>query len=107
LDGYVFWSEIHENTHMNLTRFLDDFRDVLQKTGLSKGASMVYTFHSWRHYYTAYMRDKLNEKLLQSQTGHKTIAMLAHYSEHRIAGKKERIRQAQVEVFGGLVVEAS
>jgi hypothetical protein len=52
------------------------------------------------------MRDKLNEKLLQSQTGHKTIAMLDHYSEHRIAGERERIRQAQVEVFGGLLEEA-
>jgi integrase len=103
LDGYVFWSEIHEDAPMNLTRFLDDFRDALQKTGLNKDASMVYTFHSWRHYYTAYMRDKLNEKLLQSQTGHKTIAMLNHYSEHRIAGDRERIRQSQVEVFGGLL----
>jgi integrase len=106
LDGFVFWSEIHDNAPMNLTRFLDDFRDALQKLGLNKDASMVYTFHSWRHYYTAYMRDRVNEKLLQSQTGHKTIAMLDHYSEHRIAGDRERIRQAQVEVFGGLLGEA-
>jgi integrase len=105
-DGFVFWSEYHEDRPMNLTRFLDDFRDAMQKTGLSKDASMVYTFHSWRHYFTAYMRDKLNEKLLQSQTGHKTLAMLDHYSEHRIAGDRERIRAAQVEIFGGLLPKA-
>jgi hypothetical protein len=49
------------------------------------------------------MKDKLNEKLLQSQTGHKSIPMLNHYADHLLAGDRERIRQAQKEVFGSLV----
>ncbi len=103
LDRFVFWSEIHDDAPMNLTRFLDDFRDAMQKTGLSKEASMVYTFHSWRHYFTTYMRDKLTERLLQSQTGHKSLAMLNHYSEHRRESDRKRIKAAQVEVFSSLL----
>ena len=49
------------------------------------------------------MRNKLNEKLLQSQTGHKTLAMLDRYSDHIIPEDRERIRQAQQDVFGALV----
>ena len=49
------------------------------------------------------MRDSVNEKLLQAQTGHKTLVMLNHYSGHKIAGDRERIRQAQIETFGNLI----
>jgi hypothetical protein len=55
---------------------------------------------------SARMRDRLNEKLLQSRTGHKTIAMPDRYSKHRIAGDREQIRQTQVDAFGGLAGEA-
>ena len=51
----------------------------------------------------SYMRDRITEKLLQQQTGHKTLVMLNHYSGHKIAGDRERIRQAQIETFGGLL----
>jgi hypothetical protein len=49
------------------------------------------------------MRERVTEKLLQKQTGHKTLAMLDRYSGHRIAGDRERIRQAQIETFAGLM----
>jgi integrase len=83
--------------------FLRDLRAALVKTGMSKESAKVYTFHGWRHYFTAYMRERVNEKLLQSQTGHKTLTMLEHYSDHRIAGDRKRIQQAQIETFGSLL----
>jgi len=49
------------------------------------------------------MRPRINEKLLQQQTGHKTLAMLNHYAGHTISGDRERIRQAQIETFGALI----
>ncbi|MDR2072777.1 MAG: hypothetical protein LBP60_05015 [Spirochaetaceae bacterium] len=61
------------------------------------------SLHDWRHYYTSYMMDKVERKLLKRQTGHKTDVMLRRYGEHLISGDRERIRQAQVEAFGGLV----
>ncbi|GMO52545.1 MAG: hypothetical protein Pg6C_18240 [Treponemataceae bacterium] len=70
------------------------------KTGMSRKAAGVYTFHGWRHFYTSYMRARLDVKLLQSQTGHKTLSMVGHYSGHRLAGDRERIRQAGIEASG-------
>jgi len=70
---------------------------------MSKDSAKVYTFHAWRHYFTSYMKPRLDEKLLQSQTGHKEISMLLHYSNHRIAGDRERIQKAQIENFSGLL----
>jgi hypothetical protein len=52
------------------------------------------------------MRDKVGAKLLQAQTGHKTPAMLDHYSNHALTGDRERIRAAQIKTFGGLLPEA-
>ena len=46
---------------------------------------------------------KLERKLLKSQTGHRTDAMLIRYGEHRTAEDREIIRQAQQDVFGALV----
>ena len=53
------------------------------------------------------MRDKVSEKLLQEQTGHKTLVMLEHYSEHKTSGDDEKIRQAQIGLFGGIVSNAT
>jgi hypothetical protein len=51
------------------------------------------------------MMDKVERKLLKKQTGHKTDVMLRRYGEHLVAGDRERVRNAQVEAFGGLVGE--
>ena len=75
----------------------------LIESGFSKGEAGKYVFHGWRHFYTTYLMGKLERKLLKSQTGHLTDSMLAHYGEHRIAGDRERIQDAQIETFGGLI----
>ncbi|MDR0759877.1 MAG: tyrosine-type recombinase/integrase [Treponema sp.] len=103
MDGYVFWAEKLPNKPMEAEIFLRDFRAALVETGMSKESAAAYTFHGWRHYFTAYMRDRVNEKLLKSQTGHKTNVMLELYSGHTIAGDRERIRAAQVAAFSGLL----
>jgi integrase len=103
MDSYVFWAEKYPNKPMEQDIFRRDLKNALTKIGLSNEAVKDYTFHGWRHYFTAYMRPRIDEKLLQSQTGHKTLVMLNHYAGHRIAGDKERIRQAQIETFGTLI----
>jgi hypothetical protein len=52
------------------------------------------------------MRPRIDEKLLRKQTGHKTLLMLDHYSDHVLDGDRERIRQAQRETFGALIGES-
>ena len=103
MDSYVFWAEKSYSKPMESCLFIDGLRDALEKAGMSKESARVYTFHGWRHFFTTYMRDKLNEKLLQTQTGHKTLLMLDLYSGHRKAGERELIQQAQKEVCGALI----
>jgi integrase len=103
LDSFVFWAERFPNKPIEQDIFRRDLQTALIKNGLSRESAGAYTFHGWRHYFTAYMRDKVNEKLLQSQTGHKTLVMLDHYAGHKITGDRERIRQAQIETFGALI----
>jgi len=102
-ESFVFWSENKADIPMCGDRFRDGLREALQDIGYSVESAKSYRFHDWRHYYTAYMMDKVNEKLLQKQTGHKTLVMLKHYGGHLISGDRERIREAQLEVFGGLL----
>jgi integrase len=106
MDSYVFWSRAMAEKPMESPLFLESLRDALIKTGISENEAAKFTFHGWRHYFTAYMKDKVNEKLLQSQTGHKSLTMLNHYSEHRIVGDKEQIQIAQRETFGELLPES-
>lgn len=103
MDGYVFWAERLPDKPIEQDILRRDFRSALLKTGMSKESAAVYTFHGWRHYFTAYMRERVTEKLLKSQTGHKTLAMLDHYSDHIKAGDRELIQAAQIETFGGLL----
>jgi integrase len=103
MDSYVFWAEKSSSKPMDGILFVKGLHDALEETGMSQESASVYVFHGWRHFYTSYMRERLDTKLLQSQTGHKTTSMLEHYSGHRLAGDRERIRQAEVEVFGALM----
>jgi integrase len=105
-DSFVFWSREVSSRPMQGVRFVNGLRNALVKTGMSREAAKVYVFHSWRHFYTSYMRNRLDVKLVQSQTGHKTLDMVNHYSEHELAEDREKIRQAGLEVFGALVPQS-
>ena len=105
MDSFVFWAEKNSDKPIEQDIFRRDLKDALNKVGLSKEEIKDYTFHGWRHYFTAYMRPLLDEKLLRSQTGHRDISMLRHYSNHRISGDRERIQNAQVQSFGLLLPE--
>jgi integrase len=94
LDAFVFWSSRSADKPMEQVRFLSGLRDALRRSGIDEDAAKTYTFHAWRHFFTAYMRNKIEDKLLQSQTGHKTLSMLERYSAHHLSGDREKIRGA-------------
>jgi integrase len=106
VDSYVFWAEKSSEKPMDGVLFVRGLHAALEKTGMSREAANAYVFHGWRHFFTAYMRDKLNEKLLQSQTGHKTVPMLNHYADQLLIGDRERIRRAQRDAFGALLPQS-
>jgi integrase len=103
LSGFIFYSDTLPDKPFDGKILLKKLRHALRIIGMSKADSKKYTFHGWRHFYTAYMHDRLTAKLLQSQTGHKTLAMLEHYSNHATSGDTERIQQAQISAFAGLL----
>jgi integrase len=106
MDSYVFWAKKSSSKPVESIRFLAGLRDALKETGMSESTAEGYVFHGWRHYFTSYMKGKLDKKLLKSQTGHKTDPMLDHYGDHLLAGDREKIRQAQQEVFGALIPQS-
>jgi integrase len=104
-DSYVFWSEFRMDRPMQPNLFVYGLRDALAKIGYSDDEAKKYLFHGWRHFYTSYMINKLDKKLLKSQTGHRTDVMLAHYGDHRTEGDRGIIRTKEREAFAGILPE--
>lgn len=83
--------------------FLKGLRKSLIKIGMKEENAKQYTFHAWRHYFSVYMKDRVNDRILQLQTGHKEIEMLEHYANHKTKTDEERIKNAQKEIFGSVI----
>ncbi|GHV84252.1 hypothetical protein AGMMS50212_15920 [Spirochaetia bacterium] len=103
LENFVFWNEASKGKPIDTGIFNKELRAALVKTGMSAETAKQYTFHGWRHYFTTHMKSRLDDKLLKRETGHKTDSMLTHYSNHAIDGERQKIQQAQREVFGALI----
>ncbi len=102
MQAFIFWGTIPGKPIDNKV-FITNLRMQLEIIGMSKAETKEYCFHSWRHFYTAYMADIVNQRALQSQTGHKTIEMLEHYSNHQIQSDIDQIQNAQLALFGDIV----
>ena len=100
--GYIFWGLCPDKPIDNKV-FLKFFRRALTDAGMEKESANKITFHAWRHFYTTYMAERVNQKALQSQTGHKTEAMLEHYAAHQTLEDAKLIMSAQSAVFGDVV----
>jgi integrase len=84
-------------------QFVEGLRAALVNSGFSESEAGKYVFHGWRHFYTTYLMGKLEKKLLKSQTGHLTDAMLAHYGEHQTESDRKKIRTTEIKTFGKLL----
>lgn len=100
--GFVFWGLLPDKP-IDQNIFRKFFRRALEKAGMDKEDVKQITFHAWRHFYTTYMADKVNQKALQGQTGHKTQIMLEHYAAHQTEEDARIITAAQLEVFGAIL----
>jgi len=102
-DSFVFWNRYKPLEPMNSDLFLIHLREILINIGMSKEQTNTYTFHGWRHYFVAHMKEHIPDKLLQSESGHKSLKMLNHYANHRLSDDRLKIQQAKKEVFGDLI----
>jgi integrase len=99
----VFWAEVSPVKPIEQRIFSRGLREALAASGMDTGEAAEYKFHGWRHFYATYMVSRLDGKLVQSQTGHKTALVLQHYADHRAPGDREKISNAQREAFGALL----
>lgn len=100
---YIFYATVPDKP-LDEKVLLKNLRYELMQIGFTEEEAKGITFHSWRHFYTSYMKGKVDNKLLRSQTGHKTEIMLEHYSDHTIDGDIEKIKNAQQEAFRDIIV---
>lgn len=80
MQGFVFWgfTPYHPTDPKNWLKYL---RRVLENIGYSEPNKI--TFHAWRHLWCSRMSDEIADKrILMTNSGHKTEAMLDHYSAH-------------------------
>lgn len=99
--GFVFWGKLADKP-IDCNVFRKFFRRALVSAGMNPADAKQLTFHAWRHFYTTYMADRVNQRALQSQTGHKSQIMLEHYAAHQTAEEAELITRAQAEAFGAI-----
>lgn len=60
-------------------------------------------FHSWRHYYAVNIANKLDMRIVQFATGHKTQAMAEHYANHAQEEHLKQISEAVQGAFGNVI----
>ena len=100
--GFIFWGDLPDKP-TDGKHFLTYFREALRRAGMDEAQVKEMTFHAWRHFYTTYMAERVNQKALQSQTGHKTLEMLELYANHQTKEDVKLITAAQEEVFGEVI----
>jgi integrase len=99
----VFWAAASPAKPAEQRVFSRSLRKALAASGMDAAEASKYTFHSWRHFFAAFMVQRLDSKLVQSQTGHKTAQVLQNYADHLLPGDREKISRAQREAFGALL----
>ena len=104
-NSLVFWSTTRSKVPMSGRNCNLGLREALVKIGFTEVEAENYSFHGWRHFFTAYMIRKLDKKLLKSQTGHLTDVMLNHYGDHETDEDREIIQIKERETFAGLLPE--
>lgn len=96
LDGYVFWAS-KKGKPIESRGWLKELREVCKEVGIDDPKWV--TFHAWRHFFTTYMRGKVEDKVLMMATGHKTQEMIDLYGDHERVGDVNMLKIAQKEVF--------
>lgn len=103
-DGFIFYG-LNPKKPMDYHLLLDGLKEALYSIGIDEEERVRrnIVFHSWRHYFTARMANKLNARTVQRATGHSTEAMLEHYAEHELEGELNDLNKTADEVFGKVI----
>jgi integrase len=111
-DGYIFWDALDPSRPCSYSALAYNLRKSLIRLRVGETPSeeeraaadeywdiRAVTFHSWRHYYSARMADRLEARTVMLATGHKTQAVFDAYAEHALESDMARLAATTAEVF--------
>jgi integrase len=116
--SFVFWSVTRADRPMDFHFLLDGLKDTLLQLLLTKvelrDTEKVHrareywrqrnvVFHSWRHYFATYLRNRLCMPTLQLATGHKRRSMAEHYAAHAQEHDFVEVSRAIEGAFSGVI----
>ena len=100
-NSFVFWSIDSSDLPHHGRNISNALNSCLETIGILKTErqSRGITFHSWRHYFTKKMADRLDQRTMKL-TGHKTGAVFEVYADHINDDDFNRAAKATADVFG-------
>jgi integrase len=117
-NAFVFWSITMDDRPVETQHFNNTFREALLYLSLSsedmlspqkvvlareKWRSRGIVFHSWRHYFSTLMANRLDARKIQIVTGHKSGTMFQHYADHETQEAFDEVSKAGEETFGEMI----
>ncbi|MBO5137877.1 MAG: site-specific integrase [Spirochaetaceae bacterium] len=103
-EDFIFRSGKH-NKPMDAKCWLRNLRLELSKIGVENKVIEQIHFHSWRHFFTVHMKNtgRLETRLLQRMTGHKSASMMEYYADHPLQDDAKKVKSASEKVFASLL----
>ncbi len=98
--NFLFPSKIKDSKNQqipeNPKKWRKDLKIQLKTLGIQK-ENVV--FHSWRHFYSTVMAEQVELRKLSLVTGHKSLKVLEHYSEHVLNEDWREVQKISENLF--------
>ncbi len=101
-DGWIFWTPDTADHPMTARPILDGLKAALGSIGIDHRGRAI-CFHSWRHYFSARMNDRIDAKKVMRATGHATLAVFEGYADHALESDLAEIREIASEIFANVI----
>jgi integrase len=115
-EGYIFWDVEDASRPCSYSALAYNLRKMLirlrvgvnpnedeRRTAEEYWDKRAVTFHSWRHYYSARMADRLEARTVMLATGHRTQAVFDAYAEHALESDMARLAATTADVFSSIL----
>jgi integrase len=115
-EGYIFWDVEDASRPCSYSALAYNLRKMLVRLRVGANSTederrkveeywdmRAVTFHSWRHYYSARMADKLEARTIMLATGHRTQAVFDAYAEHALESDMARLAATTADVFSSIL----
>ena len=100
-EGFIFYGNLADKP-IDSSVLVNGLHDALQGIGID-AKSRGIVFHSWRHFWSARMADRMEAEKLTRFTGHKTKAVFKEYADHITEENLEEVGKVGAEVFGNIL----